>query len=94
MGSAAGWAGTVAGSAAGLLPGLQLTGRRTRSMPGGGEQTRLDLSYLVRSDLRYQGTLLVATRAEPPSALVAVLGDEQLTAGTVDAVLNSARWLR
>lgn len=84
----------LAGSAAGLLPSLQLTGRRTRSMPGGGAQTRLDLSYLVRSDLTYHGTLLVATREKPPSALLVVLGDDQLTAGTVDAVLDSARWLR
>ena len=84
----------LAGSAAGLLPGLSLTGRRTRPMPGGGEQTRVNLAYAARSDLAYHGTLLIATRDEAPSALLAVLGDDQLTAGTIDTVLDSARWLR
>lgn len=84
----------LAGSAAGLLPGLILTGRRSRPMPGGGEQTRVNLAYAARSDLTYHGTLLIATREEAPSALLAVLGDDQLTAGTIDTVLESARWLR
>lgn len=84
----------LAGSAAGLLPGLLLTGRRTRSMPGGEEQTRVSLSYTVRPGVAYHGTLLIATRADAASALMAVLGDDQLTAGDIDAVLDSARWLR
>lgn len=84
----------LAGSAIGLLPGLSLTGRRDRSMPGGGEQTRISLAYTFRPDLDYHGTLLVATREQTPSGLMAVLGDDLLTAGTIDSVLDSARWLR
>lgn len=83
----------LAGSAAGFLPGLSLTGRRTRPMPGGGDQARINLAYAARSDLAYHGTLLIATREQAPSALLVVLGDDQLTAGTIDGVLESARWL-
>lgn len=84
----------LASSAAGLLPGLALAGRRVRSMPGGGDQTRVNLTYRIRSDLAYHGTLLIATRREAASGLIAVLGNDALTAGTIDGVLDSARWLR
>lgn len=83
----------LAGSAAGLLAGLQVDGRRRRAMPGGGDQSRYALRYAVRRDLAYHGQLLVAARPAAPGALLVVLGDDQLTAGTVDAVLESARWL-
>jgi hypothetical protein len=82
-----------ASSIAGFLPGLQLGARRVRSMPGGGDQTRIDLRYLAGRDLPFHGTILVATRAEPPAAALAIVGDDDLTAGTIDGVLDSARWL-
>lgn len=82
----------LAGSAAGWLANLRLSGRRTRSMPGGGDQTRVAIAYSAGPDLRYFGELLIATRPAPPSALLVVLGDDSLTAGTIDGVLDSARW--
>jgi hypothetical protein len=84
----------LAGATTGLLPGLELRGRRARAMPGGGDQTRLDLAYAAAEGLRLHGTLLVATQAEPPAAVLVVLGDDSLTAGTVGWVLDSARWVR
>ena len=83
----------LASSSAGWLPELQLGTPRVRSMPGGGDQTRIDVRYLAGRDLPFHGTILVATRAEPPAAVLAMVGDDDLTAGTVDAVLDSARWL-
>ena len=83
----------LAGSTAGLLPDLDLTPTRLRPMPGGGGQTRIDLSYTAGQGVNYHGTLLMATRDEPPAALLVVVGGERLTAGTIDGVLQSARWL-
>jgi hypothetical protein len=83
----------LASSTAGFLPGLQLGARRVRSMPGGGDQTRIDLRYLAGRDLPFHGTILVATRPEPPAAALVMVGDDHLTAGTIDGVLDSARWL-
>ncbi len=82
----------LANAAAGSLPGLELGARRVRSMPGGGDQTRIDLAYAVARSLPFHGTLLIATRPEPPAAVLVVLGSEALTAGTIDGVLDSARW--
>jgi hypothetical protein len=36
--------------------------------------------------------MLIATRPEPPAAVLVVVGSEALTAGTIDGVLDSARW--
>jgi hypothetical protein len=83
----------LASLAAGLMPGLQLGARRARPMPGGGVQTRIDLRYLAGHDLPFHGRVLVATRPKPPAAVLVVLGDDDLTAGTIDGVLDSARWL-
>lgn len=83
----------LASSTAGSLPGLQLGAVRARAMPGGGDQTRIDVRYLASRDLPFHGTILIATRAEPPAATVVILGDDRLTAGTIDGVLDSARWL-
>jgi hypothetical protein len=83
----------LAGSIAGSMPGLQLGARRVRSMPGGGDQTRIDIRYLAGRDLAFHGTILVATRPEPPAAVLAMVGNDDLTAGTIDGVLDSARWL-
>ena len=83
----------LASSTAGFLPGLQLGARRVRSMPGGGDQTRIDLRYAAGRALPFHGTMLVATRAEPPAAALVMVGDDDLTAGTIDEVLDSARWL-
>jgi hypothetical protein len=83
----------LASSTAGLIPGLQLGARRVRSMPGGGDQTRIDVRYLAGRSLPFHGTVLVATRPEPPAAALVMVGDDDLTAGTIDGVLDSARWL-
>ena len=83
----------LASSTAGFLPGLQLGARRDRSMPGGGDQTRIDLRYVAARSLEFHGTVLVATRPEPPAAALVMVGDDDLTAGTIDGVLDSARWL-
>ena len=83
----------LASSIAGFLPDLQLGARRLRSMPGGGDQTRIDLRYLAGRDLPFHGTILIATRPEPPAAALVMVGDDNLTAGTIDGVLDSARWL-
>lgn len=83
----------LAGSGSGQLPGLTLGAPRTRSTPGGGDQLRISVGYAASRGLAYHGTVLVATRSQPPAALIAVLGDERLTAGAIDAVLDSVRWL-
>jgi hypothetical protein len=82
----------LAGSGSGLLPGLALGTQRRRSMPGGGDQLRIDVSYTASRGVTYHGTMLVATRSDPPAGLLVVLGDARLTAGTIDGVLDSARW--
>ncbi|HEV2930112.1 MAG TPA: hypothetical protein VGW74_15570 [Propionibacteriaceae bacterium] len=83
----------LASSAAGFMPGLRLGARRVRSMPGGGDQTRIDVRYLAGRSLPFHGTMLIATRPEPPAAALVMVGDDELTAGTIDGVLDSARWL-
>lgn len=82
----------LANAAAGSLPGLELGARRVRSMPGGGDQTRIDLAYVAARSLPFHGTLLIATRPEPPAAVLVVVGSDALTAGTIDGILDSARW--
>lgn len=83
----------LAGAADGQLPDLVTQPRRTRSLGGRqGDQVRIDLSYQANQRRRYHGTLLVATRARPPAAVLVVLGDDTLTAGTVGGVLDSLRW--
>ena len=83
----------LASSTAGFMPGLEVGARRVRLMPGGGDQTRIDIGYLASRGLPYHGTVLVATRAEPPAAALVIVGNSDLTAGTIDGVLDSARWL-
>jgi hypothetical protein len=83
----------LASSVTGLMPGLEIGGSRTRAFPGGGDQTRLEVSYAASRGHAYHGTLLVATRPEPPAGLLVVLGDDTLTAGTMNGVLDSARWV-
>jgi hypothetical protein len=83
----------LASSTTGLMPGLVIGGSRTRAMPGGGDQTRMEVSYAASQGRTYHGTLLVATRPEPPGGLLVVLGDDTLTAGTMNGVLDSARWV-
>lgn len=83
----------LAGAADGQLPDLVTQPRRARSLGGRqGDQVRIDLSYQASQRRRYRGTLLVATRARPPAAVLVVLGDDTLTAGTVSGVLDSLRW--
>lgn len=82
----------LANAVAGSLPGLELGARRVRSMPGGGDQTRIDLAYAVARSLPFHGTMLIATRPDPPAAVLVVVGSDALTAGTIDGVLDSARW--
>jgi hypothetical protein len=81
----------LAGSAAGMLPDLKLTNRRVRPMPG-GEQTRVGLQYSAGPGVTYHGEILIAIRPQPPASLLVVLGDDELTAATVDSILESARW--
>jgi hypothetical protein len=83
----------LAGVLVGQLPGLVAESRRERAMPGGGSQSRVDLSYQADARTRLHGTVLVAVRAEPPAAVLAVLGGPALTAGEIATVLDSARWL-
>ena len=59
---------------------------------GGGDQTRIDLAYAVAPSLPFHGTMLIATRPEPPAAVLVSLGSDALTAGIIDGVLDSARW--
>lgn len=82
----------LAGSVTGLLPDLALQPSRKRAMPGGGEQTRVDVAYTAATDVTYHGTLLIATRERTPAALLAVLGIDTLTAGGIEDILGSARW--
>jgi hypothetical protein len=82
----------LANAATGLLPGLELGASRTRSMLGGGDQTRIDLAYAVAPSLPFHGTMLIATRPEPPAAVLVMIGSDALTAGVIDGVLDSARW--
>jgi hypothetical protein len=82
----------LAGSAAGVLPDLRIGDSRTTAMPGEGVETRVNLTYVPEAGVTYHGALLMATRGSGPAALLVVLGDDQLTAGTIDAVLGSARW--
>jgi hypothetical protein len=82
----------LSGSAAGMLPELRLSNRRTRPMPGSGDQTRLSLQYSPGPGLTYHGEILIAARPARPAALLVVLGDEELTAATADSILESARW--
>ena len=56
-------------------------------------QARLDLSYAAGTPPRYRGTVLVATRTDGPAGVVAVLGDDRLTAGEVGLVVDSAHWV-
>jgi len=86
-----GW--LLASGLVGALPGLVAQTRRTRTMPGGGEQVRLDVAYAAGPGVPYHGTLLVATRPTGPAGVVLVLGDDRLTAGEVSSVLDSARWV-
>jgi hypothetical protein len=83
----------LASSAAGSPAQLQVGTTRPRSMPGGGQQTRLSLTYDLGNRMSYHGTMLIATRSAPPAALLVVLGGDPLTANTIDALLGSARWL-
>jgi hypothetical protein len=53
----------------------------------------MEVSYAASRGRTYHGTLLLATRPAPPSGLLVVLGDDTLTAGTMDGVLDSARWM-
>ena len=82
----------LSGSAAGMLPDLRLSNRRTRPMPGSGDQTRLSLQYSPGPGVTYHGEILIAARPARPAALLVVLGDEELTAATADSILESARW--
>ncbi len=86
-----GW--LLASGLVGSLPGLATQSRRSRTTPGGGDQARLDVAYEVATDVRWSGTLLVATRPTGPAGVVLVLGDDRLTAGEVAAVLDSVRWV-
>lgn len=83
----------LAGGVAGALPGLAVEARRSRAMPGGGDQDRLDLGYAADARTRWSGTVMVATRPEGRAGALAVLGDDRLTAGEISLVLDSARWV-
>jgi hypothetical protein len=82
-----------AGSVAGFVPDLRIGRARTREMPGGGDQRRVEVRYAVSRGVLYHGSIMVATRRRGPAGLLAVLGDDALTAGTIDGVLESARWV-
>jgi hypothetical protein len=89
----------LASAATGVLPELALSGDRTRDMPGGGQQSRVNLRYLYSPGTArlpgpaLHGTLLIAVRDRAPAGVLAVLGDDTLAASTIEAVLESARWL-
>lgn len=61
-----------------------------RSMPG-GKQVRTVLTLAGRRP--YRGAMLITTRDEPPAGAVVVLGDDSLTAQSIDAVLESVQWV-
>jgi hypothetical protein len=82
----------LSGSAAGMLPDLRLSNRRTRPMPSSGDQTRLSLQYSPGPGVTYHGEILIAVRPVRLAGLLVVLGDEELTAATADSILESARW--
>ena len=81
----------LASTASGLLPQIKLSGRRSRVVDG-NEQTRIALSYALGPDRRYGGELLIASRADAPSGLVVVLGDDTMPTSFLDGVLGSVRW--
>ena len=81
----------LASTASGLLPQLQVTGRRSRVVEG-SEQTRIAVSYVLDRNLRYGGELLIATRSDGPSGLVVVLGDGTVPTSFFAGVLGSVRW--
>ena len=82
----------LAGAIGGGLPDMRLGEVADRAMTG-GRQTRIEVSYgYADPATRRHGVLLIATRPVPPAAVVAVLGDQTLTAGTIDTVLDSVRW--
>lgn len=82
----------LASTASGLLPAIQLTGRRGRAQPGGDEQTRIGLSYAISDDRRYEGELAISPRRDAPSGLVVALTDGTLSTSFVTGVLDSIRW--
>ena len=84
----------LASTASGLLPDISLTARRSPSLPDGGAQTRVAVSYAIARERRYEGELLIAPRTEAPSALVVALTDGTLPTSFVAGVLDSVRWLR
>ena len=81
----------LASTASGLLPQIELSGRRSRVVDG-SEQTRIALSYALGADRRYGGELLIASRSDAPSGLVVVLGDDTVPTSFLDGVLGSVRW--
>ncbi len=81
----------LASTSAGLLPQLQVTGRRSRVVEG-GEQTRIAVSYALDRSRRYGGELLIASRSDGPSGLVVVLGDGTVPTSFFAGVLGSVRW--
>ena len=74
------------------LPGLELGARRVRSMPGGGDQTRIDLATLAARDAAVPRHDAGCDPAGAAGGGAGVVGDDGLTAGTIDGVLDSARW--
>ena len=84
----------LASSTAGLLPGLRA--RRPAGhgrCPAAATRPGSTCATSPARSLPFHGTMLVATRPEPPAAVLVVVGDDDLTAGTIDGVLDSARWL-
>lgn len=82
----------LAPSMTGTTPELELGSTRTRAMPG-GSAARLDVTYAASRGFRYHGAVLAVTRPKLSAAVIVVLGDDTLTAGTIDGVLGSTRWL-
>lgn len=82
----------LASTAPGLLPAISLTGRRSRTQPGGDRQTRIGLSYAIAPSRRYEGELAISPRTGRTSGLVVALTDGTLPMSFLLGVLDSVRW--
>ena len=82
----------LASTAAGLLPDLRLSGRRSRTPPGGDEQTRVGISYAITQDHRYGGELAICPRSGGTTGVVVALTDGTLSTSFATGILDSIRW--
>ncbi|QDP96625.1 hypothetical protein FOE78_12515 [Microlunatus elymi] len=82
----------IAPAAAGRLPDLRLDDRRTVSEDN-GDQLRQSFSYTPTRGVSYSGTALFTSGPDHSGILLIAGSSAVLTAGRVDQLLDSARWV-